>query len=99
MTLEGYCCSHGVEAAARATFRKSFVVRGGYPRMNLSLFDCVLFATFASVYVFANEQPVDGSSSSSYKVNTDQDATKMICILDVSVKFDRRTTVFSTFVS
>lgn len=46
--------------------------------MNPSLFDCVVFATFTSAYVFANEQPADGSSGSSHKVNTNQDVTKMI---------------------
>lgn len=73
-------------------------VSGGYPRMNPSLFDCVVLATFTSVYVFANEQPADGSSGSSHKVNTNQDVTKMICILDVSVKFDNRTTVHSLII-
>ena len=63
-----------------------YKVSEGYPRMNPSLLDCVLFATFASFYVFANEQPVDGSSGSSHKVNTNQDVTKMICILHVSVQ-------------
>lgn len=72
-----------------------YKVSGGYPRMNPSLFDCVVFATFTSVYVFANEQPADGSSGSSHKVNTNQDVTKMICILDVFVKFNKRTTVHS----
>ena len=75
-----------------------YKVSGGYPRMNPSLFDCVVFATFTSAYVFANEQPADGSSGSSHKVNTSQDVTKMICILDVCVKFDNRTTVH-TFVN
>ncbi|KAK2563506.1 Coiled-coil domain-containing protein 134 [Acropora cervicornis] len=55
-----------------------YKVSGGYPRMNPSLFDCVVFATFTSAYVFANEQPADGSSGSSHKVNTSQDVTKMI---------------------